>query len=112
MKKLNIQDAESHGDLCGGIQDLYNSDNLSIAYVTNNGKAKSHMHKKLEEVYYITKGLGKITIGNDTFDIKPGDIIPIPKNTFHHLEKTSEVPVELLVVTYPKFDLNDVIEEE
>ena len=70
------------------------------------------MHKKLEEVYYITKGLGKITIGNDTFDIKPGDIIPIPKNIFHHLEKTSEVPVELLVVTYPKFDLNDIIEEE
>ena len=99
-------------DICGKIQEMYHSENMSISYVTITGKAKSHMHRRLEEVYYIEKGIGRIRIGNDVFDVKPGDVIPIPQNTYHSLEKTSKEPVELLVVTHPEFDPSDVIEEE
>ena len=50
-------------------------------------------------------------IGESIYDVTAGHTIPIPKNVFHSLEKISTEPVELLVITYPKFDPSDVIEK-
>lgn len=107
----NRLSVEAIDDTCGKIQELYHSENLSIAYVTVTGKAKSHLHRKMEEVYYIQKGRGKLYIGQECLYVITGDIIPIPKNQYHHLEKLSKEPLEVMVVTHPKYDLSDVIEE-
>lgn len=85
--KTSLQDVEPIQDPCGLLREIYNSENLSIAHVIVTADAKKHMHKKLEEVYYVTKGEGQIVIGNDVLDIKEGDTIPIPKNTWHFLKK-------------------------
>ena len=77
----------------------------------NKRKSKSHKHEKMEEIYYIVKGAGKMKIGESTYDVTEGHMIPIPKNVFHSLTKTSTEPVELLVITYPKFNPSDVIEK-
>jgi len=111
MKITNRKDVEVLPDACGEIQELHHSDNLSISYATITGKARSDMHKKMKEVYYIIKGGGKLFIGDKSFDVGAGDIIDIPKSTHHHLEKTSEEPVELMVVTHPRYDTSDIIEE-
>ena|SRR3989344_614867 len=112
MEIRNRKDVEFIDDTCGVIQELFHSDNISLAYVIVKSKARSHMHRRLEEIYYIQKGGGKLYIGIDCFNVKPEDIISIPKNIYHHLERTSENPLELLVVTYPRYDPLDVIEEE
>jgi len=95
-------------DVCGKLQEMYDSENLSIAYTTITKRTTPHKHLKMEEVYYVIKGKGKVRIGENITEIKQGDIIPIPKNTFHNIEEV-ESSVELLVVTYPTFDKNDVI---
>jgi len=106
----NITSIEPIDDTCGRIQQLYDSENITIAYVMITGKARSHLHKKTEEVYYVQKGRGNLFIGDDKFKVEPGDIVPLPKNTFHHLERISAEPLELLVVTNPRYDVSDVIE--
>lgn len=95
-------------DVCGKLQELYDSENMSIAYTTITERTTPHKHQKMEEVYYVVKGKGKVRIGETITEIKPGDIIPIPKNIFHNIEEV-ESALELLVVTYPTFDKNDVI---
>jgi len=108
MEIKNRGDIKPLEDACEELQELHHSDNLSISYATITNKAEPHKHLKMEEVYYIIKGRAKIKIGEEVFDIKPGDIIPIPKNVYHNIESVEE-PVELLVVTNPRFDTNDLV---
>lgn len=107
----NRQDIEFVDDTCGQIQELHNSDNMSIAYAIITGKAKRHMHKVMEEVYFIEKGYGRLHLGEETLQVRKDDIIPIPKNVYHYLENPYPEPLEVLVVTHPRYDPSDVIEE-
>ncbi len=108
----NRKEIEFLDDTCGKIQELYHSEQLSIAYVIVTGIAKSHIHHRMEEVYYVEKGEGKLYVGKEVHSVEPGNIIAIPKNVFHHLERTSAELLEVMVVTHPKYDVTDVIEEE
>ncbi len=112
MEIRNRSEIEFIDDACGKLQELYSSDNMSIAYAIITSTARPHMHKKMEEVYSIEKGIGICHIGDASFDVKPGDIIPLPKNEFHYLESIAgEEPLEVFVVTYPKYDTADVFYE-
>ncbi len=107
----NLDNVPAIPDTCGFIKELYSSPNLSLAYVFLDGKAKKHKHNIMEEVYFVTKGSGFLTISDKKYSIKKGDTIAIPKNTYHFLE-THESSLEVLVITHPKFDVNDVILSE
>ena len=39
------------------------SPNLTFSHVVITGDAKSHLHKEMEEIYYVTKGEGELIIG-------------------------------------------------
>ena len=104
---VHLEEVKPIEDTCGEIRELYQSDNLSLAHVSLSGKAKSHMHHVMEEVYYITKGSGHLTIGEERYPIEEGDTVGIPKEIPHYLE--TEDKLELIAVTHPKFSLDDVI---
>jgi len=96
---------------CGLLRELYSSENLSIAHNTVLGEARKHMHKKMEEIYYVEKGEGELVIEDEVLNIREGDLIPIPKNSWHYLKKIEGKPLEVLVITYPRYDPNDLILE-
>lgn len=112
--KTSKYDVEPKEDPCGLMRELYNSDNLSIAHVVVLGKAREHLHKKMEEIYYVEKGKGQLIIGNDVLNVKEGDVIPIPKNTWHYLNKSNEngEKLEVLVISHPRYDPKDMIFKE
>ena len=121
----NMNELPTLTDVCGELKELYSSENQSLAYFIVKGKAGKHKHEVMEEVYHIVKGEGYITIedakqssiactGNGTFPcdkypVSAGDTISIPKGKWHYLE--TETKLELMVVTYPRFMPEDVIEE-
>ena len=107
IKKENVSPIDS---ACGELRELYSSGNIDISHNIVTKDAKKHMHKKMEEVYYITKGEGIVVIGEEEFEVCEGDTIPIPKNTWHQLKLKSE-PFELIIVIHPKFDETDGIFE-
>ena len=111
MVKMDIRNRKNIKpilDACGKLQELYNSNNLSVSYVVIENNSKPHKHKKMEEVYFIVKGKANIKIGNKKYPIKEGDIFSIPKNEFHNIEDVQE-PIELVVVTNPRYDPGDLI---
>ncbi|MFH1071852.1 MAG: cupin domain-containing protein [Nanoarchaeota archaeon] len=112
MRIKNRKEIPRIQDTCGTIQEMYHSKNLSVSYATISRKARSHKHEVMEEVYYIVKGEGRMFVGKKSFTVKSGDIIAIPKNVFHHIEKISREPVEMVVVTHPRYAASDVIEEK
>ena len=108
MKIANRKNIRPIEDARGKLQELYNSDNLSLSYSIITNRSKPHKHKKMEEVYFIVKGNARIKVGDEIFPMEAGDIFSIPKNKYHNIQDVEET-IELIVVTNPKFDPSDLI---
>ncbi|OIO63640.1 hypothetical protein COY26_02425 [Candidatus Woesearchaeota archaeon CG_4_10_14_0_2_um_filter_33_10] len=108
MKIINRKNIKPIEDACGKLQQLYNSDNLSLSYSIIKNSSKPHKHKEMEEVYFIMRGKAKLKVGDKIFPIEAGDVFSIPKNEYHNIQDVEET-IELIVVTNPKFDPNDLI---
>jgi len=108
MKIVNRKNIKPIEDACGKLQELYNSDSLSLSYSIITDSSKPHKHKIMEEVYFIIKGKAKLKIGDNLFPIEAGDVFSIPKNEYHNIQDI-ETTIELIVITNPKFDPNDLI---
>jgi len=51
-----------------------------------------------EEVQYVVSGNGKMSVGDITYDVKPGSLVYAPPNTFHDIVNTSkDEPMELVI---------------
>jgi mannose-6-phosphate isomerase-like protein (cupin superfamily) len=47
-------------------------------------------HKEKEQTFFILSGNGKVTVGDKTEELKPGDLVYVPRNTPHTTEAGSE----------------------
>ena len=111
MKITKRKNLETINDICGEIQEMCHTDNMSVAYITVTGKSAPHLHKETEEIYFIVKGEGIITIDDEQEKVEKDDTISIPKNKFHSIEKTSSGSLELIAITNPRYNPDDVIEK-
>lgn len=50
-----------------------------------------HDHPGQEEVYQFVHGHGRMTVGEDTFDVRSGDVVLIPDGLFHRVFNDSAV---------------------
>ena len=63
------------------------------------GPFKKHIHVTHDEIGYVLKGSGSVTVGDTTRPVKPGDVWVIPSNTPHSGE--FEGPCEVLFISSP-----------
>ena len=107
MKIIKRKNLKVINGLCGEIQEVRGGENLDIAFIKVGREVTPHFHKKTEEIYVILKGEGMMRLGEEKQEVAKDDIIIIPQNTVHALEKTSDEPLELLALTSPRFDPED-----
>ncbi|MFP4475514.1 MAG: cupin domain-containing protein [Desulfatibacillaceae bacterium] len=69
----------------------------------------AHRHDATEEIYHFTSGAGTMLLGDDTFDVAPGDTVLIPPGTAHGLVNTGSKPMRLLCVCTPAYSHEDTI---
>lgn len=62
-------------------------------------RTSGHRHADREEVYFITKGHGRMEIDGESFDVKTGDVFYVVPGAFHTLHNTHHQVVEYLWVT-------------
>lgn len=80
------------------------SDSLSTSFaIWIKLKVKLHKHDFHTEHVYVLEGSGDFTLGDTTQPIKKGDLITIPKNTWHGVEVTSKVPLKVVSIQSPEF---------
>jgi len=108
MSFINISNIKSIEDTCGSLKELYNSENISLSLATITHDATPHKHHETEEVYYILNGQAEIDLDGQQRSVKTGDIVPIPKDTYHHICNIQQ-PIRVIVVTHPRFNPQDVI---
>jgi quercetin dioxygenase-like cupin family protein len=63
------------------------------------GSFRRHVHVTHDEIGYVLKGSGSVTVGDVTHPVKPGDVWVIPANTTHGGE--FEDAPEVLFISSP-----------
>ncbi len=64
------------------------------------GYADTHTHT-FEQAYYILKGKGEVTIGKETYKIKPGSAMVFPPNVEHSIRNLGKTPLWLIAINAP-----------
>jgi len=80
---------------------------LAEATVPPAGKTALHRHGAAEELYHITHGRGRMTLGAQSFDVGPGDTICIPPGTPHCIENTGDEVLRILCACAPAYAHDD-----
>lgn len=68
-----------------------------------------HVHRVSEELYHVTRGTGRMTLGARTFDLAPGDTVCIPPGTPHHVENTGPGELAVLCCCAPAYAHDDTV---
>jgi len=63
-----------------------------------NASIGPHVHRELEEFYYVLHGQGAVTVGAETASIKDGDAIPLRLGDINSFTNTTQEPLEFLIV--------------
>ena len=76
-------------------------------------KVKVHKHVNHIENLYILEGNGEFIVSDSTYKVKEGDLIVIPKNTWHGVNVSSKNPMKVISIQSPEFKgLDRVFKEE
>jgi len=62
-----------------------------------------HRHLESEELYHITQGEGLMTLGNEQFQVNPGDTVCIPPGTAHCIANTADTDLVILCCCAPPY---------
>lgn len=72
------------------------------------GPVPKHMHMNANEIQYYLEGTGTIWLGDKEVQIKPGDLVIIPKGTAHGGTKTQGSPFKAIAIKTPPQAPDDI----
>jgi mannose-6-phosphate isomerase-like protein (cupin superfamily) len=72
------------------------------------GPVPKHMHMNANEIQYYLEGTGTIWLGDKEVQIKPGDLVIIPKGTAHGGTKTQGAPFKAIAIKTPPQAPDDI----
>ena len=106
---FTTKDGSEIRELLAHRNSLIRKQSLAEARVPVGGSTLEHYHAKTEEIYYITAGAGRMRIGNEMSDVKPGDAIAIPPGSRHKIWNTGRETLKLLCCCAPPYEHNDTV---
>ncbi len=66
-----------------------------------------HRHLSSEELYHIIGGQGLLSVGEEEFEVRPGDTICIPPGVPHQIKNIGKVPLRFLCCCAPPYAHED-----
>jgi mannose-6-phosphate isomerase-like protein (cupin superfamily) len=82
---------------------------LAEARLAAGASTREHYHPRAEEIYYITRGQGRLRIGDETREVRTGDAIAIPPGQRHKLWNTGGETLHLLCCCAPAYEHSDTV---
>lgn len=80
---------------------------LAEALVAPGAATRLHRHRASEELYHVTAGRGRMTLGEASFEVAEGDTVLIPPGTPHRIENVSDTPLRILCTCSPAYRHED-----
>jgi mannose-6-phosphate isomerase-like protein (cupin superfamily) len=85
---------------------------LAEARLPAGASTQEHYHPQAGEIYYLMHGVGRVRIGDETREVKPGDAIAIPPGQRHKLWNTGTETLRLLCCCAPAYEHSDTVISE
>lgn len=73
---------------------------VALAKVRKGEETLKHTHENFE-VYFVHKGIGKMLLGEEEFEIAEGDFILIPPGKEHKVKATEDL--EIVCFSHPEY---------
>jgi quercetin dioxygenase-like cupin family protein len=86
---------------------LFENDDHSVSLVQVNGDLKPHRHDRHDEVAIVLEGSGTFTIEGTSRELKPGDVVTIPRGAVHSFVNKGPGATAVVSIFSPKFDGKD-----
>jgi quercetin dioxygenase-like cupin family protein len=78
--------------------------NVHVVTVTEGGR---HSHQEYDEVYYVLKGEGTITLAAESHQLRPGAVVVIPAGIPHALKALPGQQLEFVIFGTPPVPITD-----
>ncbi|MGV1016843.1 MAG: cupin domain-containing protein [Fluviibacter phosphoraccumulans] len=82
---------------------------LAEATIPVGGKTLKHKHLVTEELYHLSQGHGLMHLGNEQFEVFPGDTVCISPGTEHCIENLGTDSLILLCCCSPAYAHDDTV---
>lgn len=80
---------------------------LAEATVAPGRRTLLHRHALTEELYHVSAGRGRMTLGSASFEVGVGDTVLIPPGTPHRIEALGAEPLVILCCCAPAYSHED-----
>lgn len=80
---------------------------LAEATVPPGAQTLLHRHRVTEELYHVTAGVGLMTLGEATFELRAGETVAILPGTPHRIRNVGDVPLRILCCCSPAYSQED-----
>ncbi|HYL80931.1 MAG TPA: cupin domain-containing protein [Candidatus Acidoferrum sp.] len=82
---------------------------LAEATIPIGEETEEHSHPRTEEIYYVLRGRGLMTLGDERREVGPGDGILIPPGTRHKIRNIADSALVILCCCAPPYSHEDTI---
>jgi mannose-6-phosphate isomerase-like protein (cupin superfamily) len=106
---FTTKDGSTIRELAGRVALPAAHQSLAEATVPPGAATTAHYHVVSEELYFFMSGTGRLQIGDDERDVRPGDCAVIPPGTEHKLFNTGDEPLVLLCCCAPAYSHEDTV---
>ncbi len=69
----------------------------------------AHYHPRAEEIYYILRGAGQMTLGDESRAVGSGDAMAIPPGKVHTITNLGDEPLVFLCCCAPGYEHADTV---
>lgn len=107
LPTYRTKDGSEIRELMHPIQHGSRRQSLAEATVPVGGATLLHRHHQSEELYHVTAGQARMTLGDAEFPLAPGDTVCIPPDTPHRLVNTGTIPLRVLCCCSPAYAHED-----
>lgn len=80
---------------------------LAEAIVPQGTRTRLHRHRQTEELYFIVAGSGLMSLGDERFEVVPGDTVLIPPGMAHCIEALGSEALTMLCCCSPAYSHDD-----
>lgn len=77
------------------------------AIVAPGARTALHRHGMTEEIYHVTAGEGRMTLGGTQFVVRAGDTVCIPPGTAHCIENAGAEELKIFCACAPAYAHDD-----
>ena len=84
---------------------------LAEATLPPGAATEAHRHPRTEEIYYVLRGMGLMTVEADRRPVGPGDGILIPPGARHQIRNTGAERLVFLCCCAPPYSHEDTVLE-